>query len=125
MMNGRKGPVGCSGLFCGDHALRWLDDSASADARGAHVDVGRCLTDHGPHSLDVGIPTALGTTMGVGHVHPEARVLPTDFTDGCHDDAFSGRGFTTGQLATLASIVMVPCEIDLPTPVPSSGAPQR
>jgi hypothetical protein len=31
--------------------------------------------------------------MGVGHVHPEARVLPTDLAYGCHVDAFLEREF--------------------------------
>jgi len=31
--------------------------------------------------------------LGVGHVHPEARVLPTDLAYGCHVDAFLEREF--------------------------------
>ena len=87
-----------------------LDDPPGADARGADVQVGRRAVHESAHPLDVRVPAALGATMGVGDVHPEARVLPTEFTDSCHDDAFLERVPTTGRGVTLASSGMEPCE---------------
>jgi len=53
----------------------------------------RCAIDEGADTLDVRVPATLRAPMGVGHVHPEVRVLPTDLAYGCHVDAFLEREF--------------------------------
>jgi len=55
--------------------------------------MGRGSVHERADALDVRVPTALRAPVGVGHVHPEARVFPTDLTDGCHVDAFLEREF--------------------------------
>ena len=82
-----------SGWGLGEDATGRLYHPACPDARGAHVQVRRRPLHEGADPLDVRVPATLRAPMGVGHVHPEARVLPTDLTYGCHVDAFLEREF--------------------------------
>lgn len=59
-------------------------DLAGLDAAGADLDPTCSAVDHGPHSLDVGVPAALGTAMRVTDAHAERRVLAAHLAGRCH-----------------------------------------
>ncbi len=65
--------------------LSGTNDLAGLQAGRASVDLAHgARLDQGANGLDVRVPAALGTAVGVGHVHPEARALATNITDGSH-----------------------------------------
>ena len=61
-----------------------LDDLAGFDAAGADVHALGGLADHGPHTLDVRVPTTVSPPMGVAQGLAEPGFLTADFTDGRH-----------------------------------------
>jgi hypothetical protein len=46
--------------------------------------------DQSPHTLDVWIPTTLGSDMAVADAHAKGRLLAADFTNACHVQHTSG-----------------------------------
>ncbi len=61
-----------------------LGHLAGSQAGRAHVEtLGRAVHECA-YALDIRVPAPLGAAMGVRDAHPEARVLATDFTHGCH-----------------------------------------
>ena len=48
------------------------------------------LADHGPHTLDVRVPTTVSPPMGVAQGLAEPGLLTADFTDGRHHNTSIG-----------------------------------
>src|ERR1700722_10036571 len=55
-----------------------------------------CAVDDGTHPLNVGVPTPLGATVGVAHVHAERGLLATDIAHCCHWGTFLGEAAVDG-----------------------------
>src|SRR3954471_8140612 len=63
------------------------DDLAGLDTGGADLHLPRgAATGRGAHRLNVGVPTAVGPPVRVGHVVAEARSLAADVAHASHGD---------------------------------------
>ncbi len=76
--------------------------------------------DHGPHPLDVGVPTPLGAPVGVAHVHAERGLLATDLAHCCHgvnlpEGAASGADRDHGRPSRTAQRLASPAMTSLAT----------
>src|SRR5690606_25201458 len=70
-----------------------LGDLARLDAAGADLDAPGGAVDDGAHTLDVGVPPALGAPVRVADTHAPRRVLAAHLADGCHDASPQGSGY--------------------------------
>ena len=62
-----------------------LCDLARSDTLRANPNSTGNATHDGTHSLEIGIPTAVGLVVSVAHIVPEDRSLATDFTHSGHE----------------------------------------
>lgn len=73
-------------LSRGDPVRQSLDSSshfAGTQATGAGVHALGSAVDDSLHTLDVGLPSPVGTTMGVGNLNAKGHVLAAEITF-CH-----------------------------------------
>jgi hypothetical protein len=70
-------------------------DLAGFKARGADVLALAVTRDQGLDSLDVRVPSAASTTLGVRDIVAKARTFATDIAYSCHDDSLFN--FTRGK----------------------------
>lgn len=64
-------------------------DFAGLEARGAYVLALAVAGDQGLDPLNIRIPSATSTTLGVRDVVAKARTLATDIAYRCHDDSLN------------------------------------
>ncbi len=65
-----------------------LDDFAGPQAASTDVNALGSTLDQGTNSLDVWIPTTVGTDVGVAHALTERRLFAAYLTDRGHRDTF-------------------------------------
>ena len=64
------------GIFMSDSS----GDFTGTQTPGTNVHMARGTVDDSLHALDVGLPSPVGTTMGVGNLDPESNTLVAELT---------------------------------------------
>lgn len=64
-------------------ALHGAGNLTAAQATGANVDVLRCSVHYGLDALNIGLPSTVGTSVGVAHLDTKRNILAAKFTL-CH-----------------------------------------